>query len=87
MTRSIVVGALCVCSVAKTRCPVSAAVRAVATVSRSRISPTRITSGSWRSAARSARANDIVSNPISRWFNTERLSRNVYSIGSSIVTT
>ena len=56
MMRSIVVGALCVCSVPKTRWPVSAAVSAVEIVSRSRISPTRITSGSWRSAARSASA-------------------------------
>ena len=40
------------CRVAKTRWPVSAAVSAVEIVSRSRISPTRITSGSWRSAAR-----------------------------------
>ena len=46
MMRSIVCGALWVCSVAKTRCPVSAAVSAVAIVSRSRISPTRTTSGS-----------------------------------------
>ena len=45
---------VCVCSVPKTRWPVSAAVSAIAIVSRSRISPTRITSGSWRSAARSA---------------------------------
>ena len=56
MTRSIVCGALWVCSVAKTRWPVSAAVSAVEIVSRSRISPTRITSGSWRSAARSPSA-------------------------------
>ena len=54
MMRSIVDGALCVCSVPNTRWPVSAAVSAVPIVSRSRISPTRITSGSWRSAARRA---------------------------------
>src|SRR3982751_5793854 len=48
MMRSIVCGASCVCSVAKTRCPVSAAVIAVPIVSRSRISPTRMTSGAWR---------------------------------------
>ena len=58
MTRSMVCGALCVCRVAKTRWPVSAAVRAVEIVSRSRISPTRITSGSWRRAAFRARAKD-----------------------------
>ena len=43
-----------VCRVAKTRWPVSAAVRARLIVSRSRISPTRMTSGSSRSAARRA---------------------------------
>ncbi len=67
MMRSIVCGALWVWSVAKTRWPVSAAVSAVEIVSRSRISPTRITSGSWRSAARSASAKLGVSGPISRW--------------------
>ena len=50
--RSIVEGASCVWRVAKTRWPVSAAVIAVEIVSRSRISPRRITSGSWRSAPR-----------------------------------
>ena len=54
-------------SVANTRWPVSAAVSAVEIVSRSRISPTRITSGSWRSAARSASAKLVASDPISRW--------------------
>ena len=86
MTRSIVLGALCVCSVARTRCPVSAAVSAVEIVSRSRISPTRITSGSWRSAPRSASANPFASAPISRWFTTEVLCWWRNSIGSSIVT-
>ena len=46
MMRSTVCGASWVWSVAKTRCPVSAAVIAVEIVSRSRISPTRMTSGS-----------------------------------------
>ena len=59
MMRSTVCGASCVWSVAKTRWPVSAAVSAVPIVSMSRISPTRITSGSWRSAAFSAIANDL----------------------------
>ena len=45
MMRSIVCGASWVCSVAKTRWPVSAAVIAVEIVSRSRISPTRIDVG------------------------------------------
>ena len=41
-----------VCSVLSTRWPVSAALRAISTVSRSRISPTRMTLGAWRRAAR-----------------------------------
>ena len=49
--RSTVWAVSCVWSVANTRWPVSAAVSAVEIVSRSLISPTRITSGSWRSAA------------------------------------
>ena len=44
-----------VCSVAITRCPVSAALRAISIVSSSRISPTKMTSGSCRSAARKCR--------------------------------
>ena len=47
-------GRVRVCRVAKTRWPVSAAVSASPIVSRSRNSPIRITSGSWRSARRSA---------------------------------
>ena len=69
----------------KTRWPVSAAVSAVEIVSRSRISPTRITSGSWRSAARRASANVVASGPISRWLTMHRLCRCRNSIGSSIV--
>ena len=85
MTRSIVIGALWVCRVAKTRWPVSAAVSAVAIVSRSRISPTRMTSGSWRSAARSASENDGVSKPTSRWLTMHIRCSCRNSIGSSIV--
>ena len=85
MMRSIVLGALCVCSVAKTRWPVSAAVSAVEIVSRSRISPRRITSGSWRSAPRSASAKPVASWPISRWLTMQRLWLCRNSIGSSIV--
>ena len=73
MMRSIVPGALWVCSVPNTRWPVSAAVIAVAIVSRSRISPTRITSGSWRSAPRRPSANDVASTPISRWLTMQPL--------------
>ena len=55
MIRSTVCAVDWVCRVANTRWPVSAAVSAVEIVSRSRISPTRITSGSSRRAAFSAR--------------------------------
>ena len=54
MIRSTVPWAPVVCSVANTTCPVSAAVMADEIVSRSRISPTRITSGSIRKARRRA---------------------------------
>ena len=54
MMRSTVEAAVVVCSVPKTRWPVSAVSIAMAIVSRSRISPTRTMSGSSRRAARSA---------------------------------
>ena len=56
------------------------------TVSSSRISPIRITSGSWRSTRRSARLNEAVSAPTSRWLMIDCLSSCRNSIGSSIVT-
>ena len=52
----MVLTALVVCSVPSTRCPVSAAVIAIEIVSASRSSPTRITSGSSRIAARTPSA-------------------------------
>ena len=85
MIRLIVSVASRVCRVESTRCPVSAAESAVRTVSSSRISPIRITSGSWRSTRRMARAKLSVSMPTSRWLMIERLSRCRYSIGSSSV--
>ena len=57
MMRPTVSAASTVCRVESTRCPDSAAWRAVWAVSASRSSPTRITSGSWRSARRSACGN------------------------------
>ena len=54
-------------SVAKTRWPVSAAVKASEMVSRSRISPTRITSGLSRRADLSADLKSGVWAPTSRW--------------------
>ena len=74
-----------VCSVENTRCPVSAAVIAVDIVSRSRISPTSITSGSCRSAALRAAAYESVSFPTSRCATIERRLVCRYSIGSSSV--
>jgi hypothetical protein len=47
----------------------------------------RITSGSWRSAARRADRKLSVSLPTSRWLIEAIASRNSTSIGSSIVTT
>ena len=46
-----------------------------------------MTSGSWRSALRSAYENDWVSTATSRWLMIDRLSRWRNSIGSSIVMT
>ena len=85
MTRSTVSGPPVVCRVASTRWPVSAAVIAAEMVSRSRISPTRMTSGSWRRTRLSAEANECVSSPISRWLTYAFLLRCMNSIGSSIV--
>ena len=59
MTRLIVSVASIVCRVLSTRWPVSAADRAAAAVSVSRISPTRMTSGSWRRTTRMALAKDV----------------------------
>ena len=64
----------CVCRVAKTRWPVSAAVSAMWIVSRSRISPTRITSGSWRRTRFERRRRSVlVSSPTSRWLTMRHL--------------
>ena len=65
--RSTVFDASMVCSVESTRCPVSAASMAISMVSRSRISPTRITFGACRNAERSASAKLVVSVCNSRW--------------------
>ena len=83
--RSMVLAADEVCSVPNTRWPVSAAVSARRIVSRSRISPTRITSGSSRSAERSASLKPRVSRCTSRWLTRQRLDSCTNSIGSSMV--
>ena len=74
-----------VCSVPNTRWPVSAPDSARRMVSRSRISPTRITSGSSRSALRSALENDSVCGPTSRWLIRHFFDSCTNSIGSSMV--
>ena len=53
-----------VCKVVNTKCPVKAALTAVSAVSASRISPTMITSGSWRKIARNPAAKVI---PAASW--------------------
>ena len=85
ITRSIVLAAELVCSVPKTKCPVSAAVRAKRMVSRSRISPTKITSGSSRSAERSAGSKPKVWRWTSRWLIRLFLDSWTNSMGSSMV--
>ena len=59
MILSIVLTAVDVCRVDKTKCPVSAAVKANCIVSRSLISPTSITSGSSRRADLKALAKEM----------------------------
>ena len=84
-TRSMALAADDVCRVPNTRWPVSAAVSARRIVSRSRNSPTSTTSGSSRSAERSALLNDSVCGPTSRWLITHLRGSCTNSIGSSIV--
>ncbi len=81
--RSMVLTALVVCSVPSTRWPVSAAVIAMRMVSASRSSPTRITSGSSRMAARTPSAKLGMCVPSSRWMTWLCLLRWTNSIGSS----
>ncbi len=85
MMRSIVLAALVVCRVPNTRWPVSAAVMARRMVSRSRISPTRMTSGSSRRAERSALEKLSVCGPTSRWLTRHFLDSCTNSTGSSTV--
>ena len=55
-SRVIALAASLVCSVLITKWPVSAALIAICEVSKSRISPMRISSGSWRRMWRNASA-------------------------------
>ena len=83
LSRTIELEALCACSVLRTRWPVVAACIAIRAVSSSRISPTRMTSGSLRRIVRSPRAKvRPADGSISIW-PTPGIW---YSTGSSIVT-
>ena len=77
---------LLACSVASTRWPVSANWMPYSMVSRSRISPIRITSGAWRRVFFSAACQQSVSTPTSRCVMTQPLWVCTYSTGSSMVT-
>ncbi len=83
----MVFAALGVFIVPRTRWPVSLAASAMRTVSVSRSSPTTMTSGSSRSEALSALANDRVCEPTSRWLIIAFLRGCTYSTGSSTVMT
>ncbi len=85
ITRSMVLAAEVVCRVPNTRCPVSAAVSARRMVSRSRISPTRMMSGSSRRAERKASEKPRVSLCTSRWLTRQRFDSCTNSMGSSMV--
>jgi len=74
--------AVFVCSVDSTRCPVREACTAISAVSRSRISPTMTTSGSWRRIARRPRAKVMSTFGLTCVWPTPG---SMYSIGSSMV--
>ena len=80
--RVIVEGASLVWSVLKTMCPVSEAWTAISAVSVSRISPTRIRSGSCRRIERRQWAKVL---PISESICTWTMPSMSYSTGSSVV--
>ena len=84
MSRSRVIaeGASLVCRVVKTMCPVSDAWIEISAVSRSRVSPTRILSGSCRRIARRQAAKVT---PISPLIGTWIRPSMSYSTGSSVV--
>ncbi len=75
-------GASLVCSVESTMWPVSAALTAISAVSKSRISPTMMMSGSCRRKERSAAAK---LRPISSCICTWLMPWRLYSTGSSAV--
>jgi hypothetical protein len=84
-SRLMVLMASVVCTAESTRWPISAALSAMSTVSWSRSSPTRMTSGSCRGAERMAAAKSAGSCPSSRCERLERMLRCMNSMGSSMV--
>ena len=78
----IVLGASFVCNVLNTKCPVNAAFNPISTVSLSRISPTRMISGSCLKKDLKAAAK---LNPISSFICTCPTPSSSYSTGSSAV--
>ena len=85
MMRSMVAGALLVCTVANTRTPKLASWSASFMVSLLRSSPTRMTCGSSRAALRMALAKVEASGPTSRWVTCARNGSWTNSTGSSMV--
>ena len=85
MMRSSAWLALLACSVAMHRWPVSAKATACSIVSRSRISPIKITSGAWRRLFFNATPQPSVSMPTSRCVTMQFLCGCTNSTGSSIV--
>ena len=83
MSRDTAPAASFVCSVLSTRWPVRAALMAISAVSRSRISPIRMTFGSWRRMLRSVEANVTPATGLT-W--TCVIPGRRYSTGSSTVT-
>ncbi len=78
-------GASFVCSVENTRWPVSEARIAISAVSLSRISPTMMTSGSWRSTCRERIGKREEGADLRANLHLVSARRTSYSIGSSIV--
>ena len=85
MMRSSAWFELLACSVARHRWPVSANAMAWSMVSRSRISPIKMTSGAWRSVFFSAASQLSVSMPSSRCVTMQFLCGCTNSTGSSTV--
>ncbi len=80
--RVTVEGASLVCKVLNTMCPVNDACTAISAVSKSRISPTKMMSGSWRRIDRKHWANVL---PMDGSMGICTMPSMSYSTGSSVV--